>query len=109
MDKAEALDAIEHACVRKAELRFSDFDATACGCARDQIESEFQEDGELTAIAALARIEVDMGMTSVDDFQALEQLRRRYNSTISQLSDAGRRRLVSVALHEAVIACRTPA
>jgi hypothetical protein len=109
MDRAQALDAIERACVEKAQLRFSGFDAMMCGCARGRIEGEFQEDRELNAVADLARIEVQMGTTSVDDFQALEQLRRGYNNRLDRVSDASRRLRISTALHEALVACRAPA
>jgi hypothetical protein len=106
MGRAQALDAIGHTCVQKAELRFSEFDVTMCGCARARIESEFRDDGELGAVADLARIEVRMGTTSANDFQALEQLRREYNNRLDQVSDASRRLRISTALREAVVACR---
>jgi len=109
MNRTQALDAIEQACLQKAQLRFEDFEATMCSCARGRVAAEFQENADLNAIADLERIEVEMGKTDTNDFQTLEQLRRRYNGVIARLNDASRSAHVSTALHDAVRACREPA
>jgi hypothetical protein len=113
LNRRDALGAIEQACLRKAALNFSDFQASTaqnvaemCGCVRDRVGEQFS-DGELDVIATLERTQVEMGMTSSDDFQALEQLRRRYNDALEGLADQTRSRVVADASRDAVTSCRT--
>jgi hypothetical protein len=110
----DALGTIEQACLQKAELRFSDFQASAdqsvaqmCNCARDRLGDQFS-DNELDVIARLERTTVEMGRTSVDDFQALELLRLQYNGALDSLADRTRGRLVAEASRNAVSSCQAP-